>query len=244
MLDIKKSYRNITLLKPDHPEYLAFLARIRDANPPRGGGRQAGEYLGGLVELCVRHWLNEQIPLSHERILSWEQKLKNGRHGTMFRELDAVWQIDHESFCLYELKFTLPEFMENGSGLKQLNIAANILENIPGIKYILRRIVYLSETPVAVLADEDYPEGIPVVTPDDETTDLGVIWVPMESIETAAQNLAIELPENWRLPEAREGTVLDAEQEEMRKHLSTVNEGATNMGNSLAEALQRALESH
>lgn len=242
MLDIKKSYRNITLLSPDNPEYLAFLGRIRDSNPPRGGGRQAGEYLGGLVELCVRHWLNEQIPLSEERILSWEQQLKNGRHGTMFRELDAVWQIDYESYCLFEFKFTLPEFMENGSGLKQLNIASGILENIPTVKYILRRLVYLSESPVSVLADEDFPEGIPVVSPDDESTDLGVVWVPMESVETSAKYLELELPENWRLPEAREGIVPDADLEEMRKHLSTVNEGAMNMSNSLAEALQKALE--
>ena len=45
---------------------------MADRRPSRGGPRAAGEYLGGLVEQCVRHWLGKAVPLSEERILVWQ----------------------------------------------------------------------------------------------------------------------------------------------------------------------------
>jgi hypothetical protein len=59
----------------------------------------------------------------------------------------------------------------------------------------------------------------------------------------AAQELEIELPEGWRLPESREGTVEDPEREEWRQFADTAarelsEEEQTN--SPLAEALRRA----
>src|SRR5690349_18193115 len=138
MSNITDSYRDIRLVKPDDPEYIAFMRRMADNRPSRGGPRHAGEFLGGLVEQCVRHWLNGYIPLREERILTWEQRLRNGRHGRMFRELDAVWTIDHESLCLYEMKLTTPENMERGVGLKQLDIATETLFTSGRYRYVLQ----------------------------------------------------------------------------------------------------------
>ena len=67
------------------------------------------------------------MPLQEERILTWEQRLRNGRAGRLYRELDGVWTIDHESLCLFEIKFTFPENMERGVGIKQLRIAQDTL---------------------------------------------------------------------------------------------------------------------
>jgi len=41
----------VQLVKPDDAEYIAFMRRMADKRPSRGGPRAAGEYLGGLVEL-------------------------------------------------------------------------------------------------------------------------------------------------------------------------------------------------
>ena len=37
------------------------------------------------------------VPLQEERILGWTQRLRNGRNGESYREMDGVWQIDDES---------------------------------------------------------------------------------------------------------------------------------------------------
>src|SRR5690349_19008363 len=97
MLPDYRSFRNVRLVTPDDPEYIAFMRRMADRRPSRGGPRAAGEMLGGIVEQCIRAWLGGFVPLQEERILAWEQRLPNGRHGLSFRELDAVWTIDHES---------------------------------------------------------------------------------------------------------------------------------------------------
>src|SRR5580704_3656662 len=91
LYDIKESYRDVRLVTPEDPDYLGFMRRMADQRPSRGGARSAGEYLGGIVEQCVRHWLSQQVPLQQERILAWSQRQKNGRVGPSYRELDAVW---------------------------------------------------------------------------------------------------------------------------------------------------------
>jgi hypothetical protein len=234
------SYRNVRLVTPDDAEYIGFMRRMADKRPSRGGPRAAGEYLGGLVELCVRHWLGKIVPLQEERILCWEQRLRNGRSGTLYRELDAAWAIDHESLCLYEMKLTYPENMENGVGLRQLDIAAEILFTDPRYQYILKRLVYVAEERVTVTEDD-----LPALAPDEEYEELGVIWVSPEDVETAAQELGIELPEGWRLPESREGVMEDPEREEWRQFADTAARDQAeeeDANNPLAEALRRAQE--
>jgi hypothetical protein len=238
MLNAQASYRNIRLVRTDAVEYVAFMRRMADRRPARGGPRAAGEYLGGVVERCVQHWLRGFVPLQEERILAWEQRLQNGRHGEMFRELDGVWQIDGESLCLYEIKLTYGERMEDGAGLRQLDIAAETLFLSGNYQYILKRLVYVAAEKVTVLDD------LPELSPDDEYAELGVVWVPPDAVVQAAQELELELPENWLEPESREGHIVTAEQEEWRQYAESDAEGEEEAGaadNPMAEALRRAL---
>ena len=247
-------YHLIQLVRTDDAEYVAWRRRMADKRPSRGGPRHAGEMMGGLVEKCVQHYLRGFVPLLEEHILTWEQRMRTGRAGRLYRELDGVWQIDDESLCLFEIKFTFPENMERGVGLKQLNIAQEILFASGKYQYILKRMVYVGDEPVVVLED------LPVLNPDDEYEELGVIWVPTAAIETAAQELGLTLPENWREPESREGYVEDPEREEWRQYADTSRKDDPKQGaaedaaeegeeaeeipadNPLAEALRRAME--
>lgn len=237
MPNITDSYRHVRLVTPDDPEYIAFMRRMADKRPSRGGPRAAGELLGGLVEQAVRHWLGGRVPLQEERILAWEQRLRNGRHATLYRELDAVWRIDDESLCLYEMKLTTPENMERGVGLKQLDIATETLLTDKRNRYVLQRLVYIAEEPLPV------PEEIPAVEPEEEYAELGVVWVAPSAVEAAARELELDLPEDWLQPESREGTVEDPEREAWRQFADTEEreEGEAEEANSpLAEALRRA----
>ncbi|HZO91637.1 MAG TPA: hypothetical protein VFB38_25165 [Chthonomonadaceae bacterium] len=239
MYNVYDSFRNVRLVKPDDPDYIAFMRRMADKRPSRGGPRAAGEYLGGMVEQAVRHWLGGYVPLQEERILSWEQRLRNGRHATLYRELDAVWTIDHESLCLYEMKLTTPENMERGVGLRQLDTAAETLFTSKRYRYVLERLVYVAEEPIPVL------DGLPALAPDDEYEELGVVWVPPQAVETAAKELGLELPEDWLKPEAREGFVEDPEREEWRQYADTMAREQTEEeppSGPLADALRRALK--
>lgn len=241
VLNAFDSYRNIRLVKTDDPDYIAFMRRMADKRPSRGGPRAAGEYLGGIVERAVRHWLGGFVSLEEERILSWEQRLRNGRHGVMYRELDAVWKIDAESLCLFEMKLTTPENMERGVGLRQLDIAQETLLLSNQYQYVLKRLVYVAAEPVTVLED------IPTLEPDDEYAEVGVIWVPPDAVEKAVQELELELPADWLAPESREGFLEDPEREEWRQYADTAAREATDgedslPDNPLAQALRRAQE--
>jgi hypothetical protein len=238
MYNVYDSFRNIRLVRPDDPDYIAFMRRMADSRPSRGGPRSAGEYLGGVVELCVRHWLGGFVPLQEERILSWEQRQRSGRHATLYRELDAAWTIDSESLCLYEMKLTFLENMERGVGLRQLDIAADTLFASGRYRYILQRLVYVAAERVTVLDD------LPALEPGDEYAELGVVWVPPEAVVEAAYTLALDLPENWLEPESREGFLEDPEREEWRRYADTAVQGEADESppaNPLAEALQRAM---
>lgn len=238
MFNVYDSFRNVRLVAPDDPDYIAYMRRMADRRPSRGGPRAAGEYLGGIVERAVRHWLSGYVPLQEERILSWEQRMRNGRHATLYREIDAIWTIDHESLCLYEMKLTTPENMERGVGLRQLDASAETLFTSKRYRYVLKRLVYVAEEPVAVLED------LPALTPDDEYEEVGVVWVPPGAVETAALELEMELPEGWLLPESREGFVEDPERDEWRQYAGTEEQAETTEpeANPLAEAMRRALE--
>lgn len=234
------SFRNVRLVTPDDPEYIAYLRRLADQRPSRGGPRAAGEYLGGLAEQAVRHWLSGYVPLLEERILAWEQRLRNGRHATLYRELDAIWKIDDESLCLYEMKLTTPENQQNGVGLRQLDASADTLFTDKGWKYILKRLVYIGAEPLPVLEGE-----VPPLPPDDEYAELGVVWVTPSAVEEAARALEIELPPNWTEPEAREGYVEDPEREAWKQYADTEARDADEeetASNPLAEALRRAMQ--
>ncbi|HZT43127.1 MAG TPA: hypothetical protein VFA07_13240 [Chthonomonadaceae bacterium] len=232
------SFWNVRLIKPDDPDYIAFMRRMADRRPSRGGPRAAGEYLGGMVEQAVRHWLGSFVPLQEERILSWGQRLRNGRHTTLYREIDAIWTIDAESLCLYEMKLTTPENMERGVGIYQLDTSADILFASKRYQYVLNRLVYVAEAPVPVLED------LPALAPDDEYEEIGVVWVPPNAVQTAAQELGLDLPEGWLQPEAREGFIEDPEREEWRQYADTQERDKEEEGtpNPLAEALRKAMK--
>ncbi|HLI47691.1 MAG TPA: hypothetical protein VKV18_03235 [Chthonomonas sp.] len=269
MRDALHTIRDVRLVRPDDADYIAYRRRMADLRPSRGGPRQAGEMLGGLVEQAVRHWLGKQVPLQEERILSWEQRLANGRHGRLYRELDAVWPIDPESLCLFEIKFTTKERMAMGVGLDQLDAAAEILARSKRVRYLLLRLVYVGAEPVPVLVEEgegvglegkgvglegkgvglegkgvglegEESEGLLVVPPTEEYEELGVIWVPPAAVEESAAELGLELPANWLEPEAREGAVEDPERDAWRFYVESAQE-ATSVENPLAAALKRLL---
>lgn len=221
------------LVALDDPEYIAYRRRMMDLRPSRGGPRAAGEFLGGMVERCIQHWLGQFVPLSEKRILAYEQRLRNNRMGTLYRELDAVWQIDDESLCVFEMKLTFEEKMRNGTGLFQLETAADILFVDKRWNYILKRLVYVADEPVPVLEDEP----LPVVEPDDENAELGVIWVPPFAVVEAAQQLGLELPENWLAPESREGVIEDPEREEWRQYVAEETEAS----NPFADAFRNLM---
>lgn len=250
MFSVQDSYRQIKLVPPDDAEYIAWMRRMADRRPSRGGPRAAGEVLGGIVEQCVRHWLSGFVPLQPERILTWEQRLRNGRHGMMYREMDAVWTIDAESLCLFEMKLTFAENMERGVGIKQLNTNADILFASGQYQYILKRLVYVAEERVDVL------DGLPVLEPADEWEELGVIWVPPASVVESAAVLGLTLPENWLEPESREGAAHDPARDEWRQWANTDGSPADSEAdaeltpdaerepspdNPLAQALRRAM---
>ncbi|CCW35078.1 hypothetical protein CTKA_02839 [Chthonomonas calidirosea] len=241
MRDALHTVRDVRLVRPDDTDYIAYRRRMADLRPSRGGPRQAGEVLGGLVEQAVRHWIGKQVPLQEERILSWEQRLANGRHGRLYRELDAVWPIDHESLCIFEIKFTTKERMEMGVGLDQLDAAAEILARSKQVRYLLLRLVYVGAEPVPVLVDEENPEGLLEVPPTEEYEELGVVWVPPAAVEESALELGLELPANWLEPEAREGAVEDPERDAWRFYVESTQE-TTLSENPLAAALKRLLK--
>lgn len=228
------AYRHIRLAPPDDAEYLGYLARLRDARPPGWGRRSAGEYLGGVVEKAVVHWLKSRVPLKEERILTWEQRLKNSRSGRLYREIDAIWEIDSESLCLFEIKFTHAENIAKGAGIKQLETSCEILAQVPEYQYLLKRLVYVADEPVPLNDDT-----IPAVEPDEEFEEWGVIWVSLDAVAQAAEELGLELPENWREPTAREGRLETAAQEEWKQYGETE---APEEENPLAEALRRAMQ--
>ena len=86
-------------------------------------------------------------------------------------------------------------------------------------------------------------ENLPGLAPDDEYEELGVVWVSPDDVEAAAGELGLELPEGWRLPESREGTIDDPEREEWRQFADTTAREPSEEetpNNALAEALRRA----
>ena len=119
-------------------------------------------------------------------------------------------------------------------------------------KYVLKRLVYIETEKVEVL------DGIPELGADDEFAELGVVWAPVEAVEAAAAELAIALPENWKEPESREGTIDDPERDSWHQFASSeraatsdggadeesgVETDAANESQSpLAQALRRAME--
>jgi hypothetical protein len=241
-LDVHET--NISLVCPDDHDYLAFMARIREQHPGRGGPRHAGEFIGGIVEQSVSSLLAEHVPLQQERILTWEQRMRNGRNGRLYRELDGVWKIDHESLCVFEIKFTLPELISRGNGIKQLNIAQRLLLASRDYEYVLKRLVYVADEMIPVLDDPegDHPAGLPALEIDDAFEELGVIWFTTEAIAVRAAALGLSLPENWTDPETRAGEIYDPEREEWRQYSDTADVKPEEAESPLARALRLAKE--
>jgi hypothetical protein len=197
----------------------------------RKGPRAAGEVLGGQVERAARHYLGAHIALQAERILRWKQIDHSRRYATRYRELDAVERLDTNSLCLFEIKLNGVRGMERGEGLRQLRKSTQTLLMSQEYKRICRRLVYISDDPVKVKG------GLPAVGVEDVESEEAVIWLSSKTIESAASDLGIILPDNWLDPAARIGS-LKAEDEEWRSYVEGAGSG-TWLSHSLADAFRR-----
>ncbi|MDE2126175.1 MAG: hypothetical protein KGJ62_06270 [Armatimonadetes bacterium] len=230
---IPPSVRDVRLVAPDDPGFRDFLAAIRQRRVGRWGRRAAGEALGGLAEAAIRAWLAERLTLSPERIIQWQQRLANGRFGPLYRELDAVSITAPGELCIFEIKLTTEQAMAAGAGLKQLGLAAALLEH-GGWSRIVKRVVYAAERVVEVCAGE-----VPTVECTELDTPLGVIWPPAAEVEAMA--LAHQpLPANWLDPESRIGEYDDPKDREWRAVMDAAAAAAP-PPSAMAEAMQRAM---
>ncbi len=113
------------------------------------------------------------------------------------------------------MKLTYALNMQNGVGIRQLNAAADVLFSDDANRYVLKRLVYIETEKVDVL------DGLPVLEANDEFEELGVVWVPVDAVDAAAAELGLELPDNWKEPESREGTIDDPERDSWQQFASS-----------------------
>jgi hypothetical protein len=226
------SIRLVRWLQPDAQEFKRYIRTLRAQKPPSRGQRQAGEIIGRMGEKAVRHWLSARIPLQPERVLSWEARLPRGQYCTLYREIDAVRRLDQTALCLFEIKIAAVNRLRQGYGLGQLGEAVKILASDPRWRTILR-LVYVGDDAVPV------KNGLPVLDPQDDSTPLGVIWVPPTVVEEAACELGLCLPDRWQEAEFRSGSLTSPEGTAPVAN-NAVNSLREPAEGPIAEALRRA----
>ena len=123
--------RSVRLVPPDDPAYLAEMADQALAHRRYGPREeQTATYrVSGPVELAVRGWLAERVPLLEQRIIAAEVLFRDARsYESLFLELDAVEGEDGVPRRVFEIKFT-----SNAGALRrgfgQLARARHLLES-------------------------------------------------------------------------------------------------------------------
>jgi hypothetical protein len=120
----------VQLLAPDDPAYLAAMAEQALAHRRFGPKDvQSATYrVSGRVEMAVRGWLAERVPILPERVIGAQVLYRGERSYTaLFLELDAVQGRDGIPTRVFEVKFT-----SNAAALRrgfaQLARASSLLE--------------------------------------------------------------------------------------------------------------------
>ncbi|MGC8634791.1 MAG: hypothetical protein ACP5VP_09020 [Candidatus Limnocylindrales bacterium] len=122
--------RSVRLVAPDDPDYLAAMAEQALAHRRFGPKDvQSATYrVSGRVEMAVRGWLAERVPILAERVIGAQVLYRGERsYTTLFLELDAVQGRDGIPSRVFEVKFT-----SNAAALRrgfaQLARASSLLE--------------------------------------------------------------------------------------------------------------------
>ena len=101
--------RSVRLVPPDDPAYLAAMAEQALAHRHFGPKEaQTATYrVSSRVELAVRGWLAERVPLLEQRIIAADVLFRDARsYVPLFLELDAVQGAHGVPTRIFEVKFT------------------------------------------------------------------------------------------------------------------------------------------
>jgi hypothetical protein len=123
--------RSVRLVRPDDPAYLAAMAEQALAHRRFGPKEeQTATYrVSGRIELAVRAWLRQRVPLLEERIVAADVLFRDARsYAPLFLELDAVQGRNAVPERIFEVKFS-----SNAAALRrgftQLARARRLLES-------------------------------------------------------------------------------------------------------------------
>lgn len=129
--DAVQKVRSVRLVLPDDPAYLSAMAEQALAHRRFGPKEeQTATYrVSSRIELAVRAWLGERVPLLEERIVAAEVLFRDARsYEPLFLELDAVQGRGGIPGRIFEVKFT-----SNAAALRrgfaQLARARRLLES-------------------------------------------------------------------------------------------------------------------
>ena len=101
--------RSVRLVSPDDPAYFSAMAEQALAHRRFGPKEeQTATYrVSGRVELAVRGWLAERVPMLEKRVVAADVLFRGGRsYSPLFLELDAVQGRDGTPSRIFEVKFT------------------------------------------------------------------------------------------------------------------------------------------
>lgn len=159
--------RSVRLVLPDDAAYLAAMAEQALAHRRFGPKEeQTATYrASGAVELAVRGWLAERMPLMEQRIIAADVLYRDARsYEPVFLELDAVQGTDGVPRRVYEVKFT-----SNAGALRrgfgQLTRARRLLESRWGTIEPVVVLVQADRGPLVL--DEPRLEDIVQIAPGD-----------------------------------------------------------------------------
>lgn len=169
------------------PEITASLPVTGSDRPELPKRTKVGRY----VEGGFRHILGQSVQAQGRRILRWEEVRRCGEVTVKYKECDGVWQVG-ATYVLFEVKATTPERMREHVGQSQLDRARAVLTACPGVRRVLRRLVYVGGAP------DRYVDDVPSVRCDDLDADLGVIWLDPDSIDRAHRAMLRPTLAGWR----------------------------------------------
>ena len=164
--------RSVRLVSPDDPAYVSAMAEQALAHRRFGPKEeQTATYrVSGRVELAVRSWLAERVPVLEERVVAADVLFRGARsYSPLFLELEAVQGRDGTPSRVFEVKFT-----SNAAALRrgfaQLARARDLLESRYDRLETALILVQADRGPLVI--DDPRLEDVVEVGPDDLVSDL------------------------------------------------------------------------